>query len=71
MLAGAIINCSVAWPLLRYALLETDGAPAVLATLQVFTRRFVEALEKEKQVRSTACSSHSPGAKGLLLGASG
>lgn len=36
----------------RYALLETDGAPEVLAALQVFTRCFVEALEKEnKQLR--------------------
>lgn len=32
---------------LRFALLETDGAPEVLAALQVFTCCFVEALEKE------------------------
>ncbi|XP_007938034.1 Fanconi anemia group C protein [Orycteropus afer afer] len=36
----------------RCALLGTDGAPEVLAALQVFTRCFVEALEKEnKQVK--------------------
>ncbi|KFO28473.1 Fanconi anemia group C protein [Fukomys damarensis] len=36
----------------RCALLETDGAPEVLAVTQVFTRCFVEALEKEnKQLR--------------------
>ncbi|XP_017650357.1 Fanconi anemia group C protein isoform X2 [Nannospalax galili] len=33
----------------RFALLETDGAPQVLAVLQVFTRCFVEALEKENK----------------------
>ncbi|KAB1252290.1 Fanconi anemia group C protein-like protein [Camelus dromedarius] len=33
----------------RYALLETEGAPEVLAAMQVFTRCFVEALEKENQ----------------------
>uniref|UniRef100_A0A2K6EYF5 Fanconi anemia group C protein homolog n=2 Tax=Propithecus coquereli TaxID=379532 RepID=A0A2K6EYF5_PROCO len=33
----------------RYALLETDGAPEVLATVQVFTQCFVEALEKENK----------------------
>ncbi|XP_057576371.1 Fanconi anemia group C protein isoform X2 [Hippopotamus amphibius kiboko] len=38
----------------RYALLETDGAPEVLATIQVFTRCFVEALEEEdKQPKFT------------------
>lgn len=47
--------------LLRYALLETDGALEVLATIQVFTRCFVEALEKEnKQVRYIADIIHSP-----------
>ncbi|KAJ8790065.1 hypothetical protein J1605_021503 [Eschrichtius robustus] len=47
--------------MLRYALLETDGALEVLATLQVFTRCFVEALEKEnKQVRYIADIIHSP-----------
>ncbi|EHB04957.1 Fanconi anemia group C protein [Heterocephalus glaber] len=36
----------------RCALLETDGAPEVLAATQVFTHCFVEALEKEnKQLR--------------------
>lgn len=33
--------------LLRYALLGTNGAPEVLATIQVFTLCFVEALKKE------------------------
>nr|XP_012603645.1 Fanconi anemia group C protein isoform X3 [Microcebus murinus] len=33
----------------RYALLETDGAPEVLAAVQVFTQCFVEALEKENK----------------------
>ncbi|XP_077605626.1 Fanconi anemia group C protein [Crocuta crocuta] len=38
----------------RYALLETDGAPEVLATIQVFTWCFVEALEKQnKQLKFT------------------
>ncbi|XP_032248864.1 Fanconi anemia group C protein isoform X4 [Phoca vitulina] len=38
----------------RCALLETDGAPEVLAALQVFTRCFVEALEKKnKQLKFT------------------
>lgn len=47
--------------LLRYALLETDGALEVLATIQVFTRCFVEALEKEnKQVCYIADIIHSP-----------
>ncbi|XP_030656657.1 Fanconi anemia group C protein isoform X4 [Nomascus leucogenys] len=36
----------------RCALLETDGAPEIIATIQVFTQCFVEALEKEsKQLR--------------------
>lgn len=35
----------------RFVLLETDGAPEVLAALQVFTSCLVEALEEEnKQV---------------------
>ncbi|XP_069332405.1 Fanconi anemia group C protein [Eulemur rufifrons] len=33
----------------RCALLETDGAPEVLATIQVFTQCFVEALGKENK----------------------
>ncbi|XP_034502564.1 Fanconi anemia group C protein isoform X2 [Ailuropoda melanoleuca] len=38
----------------RYALLETDGAPEVLAAVQGFTRCFVEALEKKnKQLKFT------------------
>uniref|UniRef100_A0A673TFM0 Fanconi anemia group C protein homolog n=1 Tax=Suricata suricatta TaxID=37032 RepID=A0A673TFM0_SURSU len=38
----------------RYALLETDGAPEVLAAIQVFTWRFVDALEKQnKQLKFT------------------
>lgn len=39
----------------RCALLETDGAPAVAAALQVFTRCFVEALEAEDE---QVCLSH-------------
>ncbi|XP_011831399.1 PREDICTED: Fanconi anemia group C protein [Mandrillus leucophaeus] len=36
----------------RCALLETDGAPEIIATIQVFTQCFLEALEKEnKQLR--------------------
>ncbi|KAL4825758.1 hypothetical protein H8958_009561 [Nasalis larvatus] len=36
----------------RCALLETDGAPEIIATIQVFTQCFVEALGKEnKQLR--------------------
>ncbi|XP_077004819.1 Fanconi anemia group C protein isoform X3 [Tamandua tetradactyla] len=39
----------------RYVLLETDGAPEVLAAVQVFTQCFVEALEKQnKQVEVKA-----------------
>ncbi|XP_041591239.1 Fanconi anemia group C protein isoform X3 [Vulpes lagopus] len=38
----------------RYVLLETDGAPEVLAAIQVFTQCFVEALEKKnKQLKFT------------------
>ncbi|KAM5227758.1 Fanconi anemia group C protein [Ctenodactylus gundi] len=38
----------------RYAVLETDGAPQVLTAIQVFTRCFVDALEKEnKQLKFT------------------
>ncbi|VTJ71831.1 Hypothetical predicted protein [Marmota monax] len=40
----------------RCALLETDGAPEVLAALQVFTRCFLEARDKEnKQVSYALC----------------
>ncbi|XP_077886663.1 Fanconi anemia group C protein isoform X5 [Ictidomys tridecemlineatus] len=38
----------------RCALLETDGAPEVLAALQVFTRCFLEARDKENKQRRTA-----------------
>ncbi|XP_058997658.1 Fanconi anemia group C protein [Mustela lutreola] len=38
----------------RYALLETNGAPEVIAAIQVFTGCFVEALEKKnKQLKFT------------------
>lgn len=41
--------------------METDGALEVLAAVQVFTRCFVEALEKEnKQVCCIACITHEP-----------
>lgn len=60
--ARLIIKCL--WSdiaLFRYALLETDGAPEVLAAIQVFTWCFVEALEKEDtQVRYIAYIIHSP-----------
>lgn len=36
----------------RCALLETDGAPEIIATIQVFTQCFVEALEKENKQMS-------------------
>lgn len=35
--------------LFRFVLLETDGAPEVLAALQVFTSCLVEALKKENE----------------------
>lgn len=64
--AQLIIKCL--WSdiaLFRYALLETDGAPEVLAAIQVFTWCFVEALEKEDtQVRYVAYIIHSPKRKG-------
>lgn len=66
--ARLIIKCL--WSdiaLFRYALLETDGAPEVLAAIQVFTWCFVEALEKEDtQVRYIAYIIHSPKEKRLL-----
>ncbi|XP_077822680.1 Fanconi anemia group C protein isoform X5 [Macaca mulatta] len=43
----------------RCALLETDGAPEIIATIQVFTQCFLEALEKEnKQVQVKAVLGH-------------
>ncbi|XP_074186349.1 Fanconi anemia group C protein isoform X4 [Rhinolophus sinicus] len=44
----------------RYALLETDGAPEVLAAIQVFTWCFVEALEKEDTQLKFALKTYFP-----------
>ncbi|XP_068409666.1 Fanconi anemia group C protein isoform X2 [Eschrichtius robustus] len=51
----------------RYALLETDGALEVLATLQVFTRCFVEALEKENKQLKFAFKTYFPYASPSLV----
>lgn len=46
--------------LFRFVLLETDGAPEVLAALQVFMSCLTEALEKEnKQVHHTVSAAQS------------
>uniref|UniRef100_A0A8C3YGJ4 Fanconi anemia group C protein homolog n=1 Tax=Catagonus wagneri TaxID=51154 RepID=A0A8C3YGJ4_9CETA len=50
----------VADEMFRFALLETDGAPEVLAALQVFTRCFVEALEKENKQPRFAFKTYFP-----------
>ncbi|EPQ12376.1 Fanconi anemia group C protein like protein [Myotis brandtii] len=52
---------------LLYALLETDGAPEVLATLQVFTCCFVEALEKEDNQLKFALKTYFPYAPPSLV----
>lgn len=44
----------------RSALLETDGAPEVLAGIQVFTQCFVEALEKENKQLKFALKTYFP-----------
>uniref|UniRef100_A0A8B9X383 Fanconi anemia group C protein homolog n=1 Tax=Bos mutus grunniens TaxID=30521 RepID=A0A8B9X383_BOSMU len=51
----------------RSALLETDGAPEVLAGLQVFTRCFVEALEKENKQLKFALKTYFPYASPSLV----
>ncbi|XP_026949954.1 Fanconi anemia group C protein [Sagmatias obliquidens] len=51
----------------RYALLETDGALEVLATIQVFTRCFVEALEKENKQLKFAFKTYFPYASPSLV----
>ncbi|CAK6434116.1 unnamed protein product, partial [Pipistrellus nathusii] len=51
----------------RYALLETDGAPEVLATLQVFTCCFVEALGKEDNQLKFALRTYFPYAPPSLV----
>ncbi|XP_058441125.1 Fanconi anemia group C protein isoform X1 [Marmota monax] len=54
----------------RCALLETDGAPEVLAALQVFTRCFLEARDKEnKQLRFAfkAYFPHAPASLATVL----
>ncbi|XP_062064530.1 Fanconi anemia group C protein isoform X2 [Lepus europaeus] len=53
----------------RYALLETDGAPAVAAALQVFTRCFVEALEAEDEQPKFALKTYFPYAPPALAAA--
>ncbi|XP_063085126.1 Fanconi anemia group C protein isoform X2 [Cavia porcellus] len=44
----------------RFALMETDGALEVLAAVQVFTRCFVEALEKENKQLKFALKTYFP-----------
>ncbi|XP_048186993.1 Fanconi anemia group C protein isoform X2 [Perognathus longimembris pacificus] len=44
----------------RCALLETDGAPEVVTSLQVFTRCFVETLEKENRELKFALRTYFP-----------
>uniref|UniRef100_A0A8C6H656 Fanconi anemia group C protein homolog n=1 Tax=Mus spicilegus TaxID=10103 RepID=A0A8C6H656_MUSSI len=44
----------------RFVLLETDGAPEVLAALQVFTSCLVEALKKEKKQLTFALRTYFP-----------
>ncbi|XP_032492335.1 Fanconi anemia group C protein isoform X1 [Phocoena sinus] len=51
----------------RYALLETDGALEVLAAIQVFTRCFVEALEKENKQLKFAVKTYFPYASPSLV----
>ncbi|KAF5912644.1 hypothetical protein HPG69_007633 [Diceros bicornis minor] len=51
----------------RYALLETDGAPEVLATIQVFTWCFLEALGKEKKQLKFALKTYFPYASPSLV----
>ncbi|XP_024907429.1 Fanconi anemia group C protein isoform X3 [Pteropus alecto] len=51
----------------RYALLETDGAPEVLATIQVFTWCFVETLEKENKQLKFTLKSYFPYASPSLV----
>ncbi|XP_016062134.1 PREDICTED: Fanconi anemia group C protein isoform X2 [Miniopterus natalensis] len=51
----------------RYALLETDGAPEVLAALQVFTWCFMDALEKENHQLKFALKTYFPYASPSLV----
>ncbi|XP_042098987.1 Fanconi anemia group C protein isoform X2 [Ovis aries] len=51
----------------RSALLETDGAPEVLAGIQVFTQCFVEALEKENKQLKFALKTYFPYASPSLV----
>lgn len=44
----------------RFVLLETDGAPAVLAALQIFTSCLVEALRKENKQLKFALKTYFP-----------
>lgn len=59
------VSCSAS-VLLRCVLLDTDGAPGMLTAIQVFTRCFVDALEREnKQVCYTARLSFPPEKKAV------
>ncbi|KAM7094227.1 Fanconi anemia group C protein isoform 2-T9 [Molossus nigricans] len=51
----------------RYALLNTDGAPEVLATVQVFTWCFIEALEIENTQLKFALKTYFPYASPSLV----
>ncbi|XP_077004818.1 Fanconi anemia group C protein isoform X2 [Tamandua tetradactyla] len=51
----------------RYVLLETDGAPEVLAAVQVFTQCFVEALEKQNKQLKFALKTYFPYASPSLV----
>ncbi|XP_054444064.1 Fanconi anemia group C protein [Pteronotus mesoamericanus] len=51
----------------RYALLETNGAPGVLAIIQVFTWCFVEALKKENNQLKFAVKTYFPYASPSLV----
>ncbi|XP_055983683.1 Fanconi anemia group C protein [Sorex fumeus] len=51
----------------RSALLETDGAPEILATLQVFMWCFVEALEKENKQLKFPLQAYFPYASPALI----
>ncbi|XP_075405908.1 Fanconi anemia group C protein isoform X2 [Tenrec ecaudatus] len=51
----------------RCALLETDGAPEVVAALQVFTRGFLDALEKENKQLKFPLKTYFPYASPFLV----
>ncbi|XP_045145356.1 Fanconi anemia group C protein [Echinops telfairi] len=51
----------------RCALLETDGAPEVVAALQVFTRGFLDALERENKQPKCTLKTYFPYASPFLV----